>query len=497
MGGHEYPWDMTQSLGLALYRTYAVPSIGELLAQHRRVRAPDAQALCRHRADPGRRRGARLRRPTGRSAIRRMNQMHGAYPISNDDMRYVLSHLRRDPDALDGPLRMAADARGRARASANYYRELGRHMNIARHPAQHQPSSPPAWTPTSARTSPSRPADARSQTRRSPCRRIPSTPARRLARRASSHCSTRRCARRSAIPTRPGDPCAHRGRPARPGVVERPCRRGAGPAMSANARVRHLSRRLPRRPTRDLPGEPTPPSPITARTPSANRDTSSSVVAKLVIQRTTLCSSSQPQKNDHSCSGAIAACGSRAKTLLAWGARSSSTAGRSLTAAARRVAMSLAWRALPQPELAGQERVELGGDEAQLGRELSGLLAGKACSGRQFGAQEDHRVAVEESALGAAEGEHVDAGGSASWQGPAEAGRGVGQARAVEEQQQSVRMCAVGQFGDLVDRVDGPELGDLADRHDRRLDVVLAARAAQQRADELRASACRPRWERR
>ena len=29
----EFPWDMTQALGLALYRTYAVPSFGELLAK--------------------------------------------------------------------------------------------------------------------------------------------------------------------------------------------------------------------------------------------------------------------------------------------------------------------------------------------------------------------------------------------------------------------------------------------------------------------------------
>jgi hypothetical protein len=28
MVAHEFPWDMNQSLGLALYRTYAVPSIG-------------------------------------------------------------------------------------------------------------------------------------------------------------------------------------------------------------------------------------------------------------------------------------------------------------------------------------------------------------------------------------------------------------------------------------------------------------------------------------
>ena len=32
MGAHEFPWDITQALGLALYRTYAVPSIGELLS---------------------------------------------------------------------------------------------------------------------------------------------------------------------------------------------------------------------------------------------------------------------------------------------------------------------------------------------------------------------------------------------------------------------------------------------------------------------------------
>jgi hypothetical protein len=28
---HEFPWDMNQSLSFALYRTYAVPSIGRLL----------------------------------------------------------------------------------------------------------------------------------------------------------------------------------------------------------------------------------------------------------------------------------------------------------------------------------------------------------------------------------------------------------------------------------------------------------------------------------
>jgi hypothetical protein len=33
---HEFPWDMNQSLSFALYRTYAVPSIGHLLDTERR-----------------------------------------------------------------------------------------------------------------------------------------------------------------------------------------------------------------------------------------------------------------------------------------------------------------------------------------------------------------------------------------------------------------------------------------------------------------------------
>ena len=31
---HEFPWDIEQALSLALYRTYAVPSIGQLLAEN-------------------------------------------------------------------------------------------------------------------------------------------------------------------------------------------------------------------------------------------------------------------------------------------------------------------------------------------------------------------------------------------------------------------------------------------------------------------------------
>ena len=91
IGGHEFPWDMRQALGLALYRTYAVPSIGELLSrtgefEHRtHKRYADTGLILDAIAEHG------FAHKTGRAAIRRMNQMHGSYAISNDDMRYVLS----------------------------------------------------------------------------------------------------------------------------------------------------------------------------------------------------------------------------------------------------------------------------------------------------------------------------------------------------------------------------------------------------------------------
>jgi uncharacterized protein (DUF2236 family) len=130
MSGHEFPWDMRQSLGLALYRTYAVPSVGELLAAtgefQRRTHKRYADtglildAILEHGFD-----GA-----TGRAAIRRMNQMHGAYGISNDDMLYVLSTFVVTPMRWMDRFGWRAMNEAERVASANYYRELARHMNI-------------------------------------------------------------------------------------------------------------------------------------------------------------------------------------------------------------------------------------------------------------------------------------------------------------------------------------------------------------------------------
>jgi len=84
---YEFPWDFTRALELALYRTYAVPGIGRLLAETAELtdrtqkRYDDTALLLDTVVEHG------FDGEEGRTAIRRINQMHRSYDISNDDMR--------------------------------------------------------------------------------------------------------------------------------------------------------------------------------------------------------------------------------------------------------------------------------------------------------------------------------------------------------------------------------------------------------------------------
>ncbi|MFD9904569.1 oxygenase MpaB family protein [Streptomyces sp. NPDC059063] len=135
---YEFPWDYTRALELALYRTYAVPSIGRLLARtaeltDRTQRRYDdtsllLDAVVEHGFDDDK----------GRTAIRRINQMHRSYDISNDDMRYVLCTFVVTP-------RRWIDAYGWRRlsghevaASVVHYRTLGQRMGIKEIPGSYE-----------------------------------------------------------------------------------------------------------------------------------------------------------------------------------------------------------------------------------------------------------------------------------------------------------------------------------------------------------------------
>jgi hypothetical protein len=132
LNSQEFPWDMGRALGIALYRTYAVPSIGELLGRTNEFTGStqkryDDTALIlnnmmRYGFEPGR----------GRDALRRMNQMHRSYDISNDDYRYVLSTFVVMPvrwinDHGYGWRRLSDHE---VSAITHYYRRLGRYMGI-------------------------------------------------------------------------------------------------------------------------------------------------------------------------------------------------------------------------------------------------------------------------------------------------------------------------------------------------------------------------------
>ena len=131
----EFPWDVQQALSFALFRTYAVPSIGRLLAETDEF----VEATQKRHDDTALVLDAVLRdgmeSPDGRSAVRRMNQMHGSYDISNADMVYVLSTF------VVMPVRWIARYGWRdltpheVVASVTYYQRLGRLMGIADVPA--------------------------------------------------------------------------------------------------------------------------------------------------------------------------------------------------------------------------------------------------------------------------------------------------------------------------------------------------------------------------
>lgn len=127
---HEFPWDFNQSLSFALFRTYAVPSVGRLLDDTGaftgsvQKRYDDTALLLEAPLMHG------FESPQGRAGVRRVNQMHAMYDISNDDFRYVLATF------IVVPKRWLDDHGWRPlsavelRASVVYYRELGRRMAI-------------------------------------------------------------------------------------------------------------------------------------------------------------------------------------------------------------------------------------------------------------------------------------------------------------------------------------------------------------------------------
>jgi hypothetical protein len=129
--GFEFPWDYRRALELALLRTFAVPSIADLLvatgefARLPQRRYDDTAILMGELSAYG------YDSDRGRAALRRINRAHGHYRIDNDDMLYVLSTFVIDPVRwIDryGWRRLLPQERVAAYA---FYREVGLRMGIS------------------------------------------------------------------------------------------------------------------------------------------------------------------------------------------------------------------------------------------------------------------------------------------------------------------------------------------------------------------------------
>jgi hypothetical protein len=131
----EFPWDTTRSLELALFRTFAVPSIGGRLDStgefplRAQKRYDDTDLLISSFCEAG------YDSDAGRRAIRRMNQIHGRFEIANEDFLYVLSTFVMEPFRWNARFgwRLLTDVE--KEGTFVFWREVGRRMGIRDVPA--------------------------------------------------------------------------------------------------------------------------------------------------------------------------------------------------------------------------------------------------------------------------------------------------------------------------------------------------------------------------
>lgn len=135
---YEFPWDINQALSFALFRTYAVPSIGRLLyetgefTERTQKRYDDTALLLEAPAQCG------FASTQARDAFRRINQMHGSYDIPNDDMRYVLATFVVVPKRWFDDFGWRPLSDGELTAVVRYYQMVGKYMNIKDIPADYK-----------------------------------------------------------------------------------------------------------------------------------------------------------------------------------------------------------------------------------------------------------------------------------------------------------------------------------------------------------------------
>ncbi len=126
----EFPWDTTRSLELALFRTFAVPSVAALLdetgefGRAAQKRYDDTDLILSTIVEAG------YDSDQGNRAIRQMNRIHGRFEIANVDFLYVLSSFVFEPIRWNARFGWRPLVETEKLATFEFWREIGQRMAI-------------------------------------------------------------------------------------------------------------------------------------------------------------------------------------------------------------------------------------------------------------------------------------------------------------------------------------------------------------------------------
>jgi hypothetical protein len=135
---YDFPFDTTRALEFALFRTFCVPSIAELLdrtgefGRRAQKRYDDTDLIVSELMEWG------YDSDRGKRAVRRMNQIHGRFAIANEDFLYVLSTFVYELVRWNARFGWRPLCEQERLGLFYFWGEVGRRMNIKDLPATYE-----------------------------------------------------------------------------------------------------------------------------------------------------------------------------------------------------------------------------------------------------------------------------------------------------------------------------------------------------------------------
>jgi hypothetical protein len=135
---YDFPFDTTRALEFALFRTFCVPSISELLdrtgefGRRAQKRYDDTDLIVSELMEWG------YDSDRGKRALRRMNQIHGRFTIANEDFLYVLSTFVYELVRWNDRFGWRPLCEQERLGLFYFWREVGRRMNMKDLPATYE-----------------------------------------------------------------------------------------------------------------------------------------------------------------------------------------------------------------------------------------------------------------------------------------------------------------------------------------------------------------------